>query len=890
MNQRKRLVVKLSGGLTAVMLLASMCTFAVAESYPFTTTTTVKVNMRRSASSSAALVDRIPQGDSITVIGAKGNYYKVQYDGKTGYVMKEYVKAVLEVESTPAPSQEPTATGYPYDTVTSSSVNLREKQSVNSAKLATIPKGATITVEKISGTFAKVTYNGQAGYVKKDYIVVKKIVKATATPSPTPVVVTVNPVENASSYQVLMKGSSGDAVLALQQALVELGFLSGQTDGVFGEGTHNAVVAFQEKNSYPATGVVDANLQAFIYSGKPKNAKGTKTEVKTLAPIDGVSIRLNDQGQLVTKVQTRLTELGYYTGDISGKYTTATRNAVKTFQKKHGITADGVCGASTQEKLFGASAMAANATATPKPTATPTPVPTFQLPSATVRQGDSGDNAKMVQQRLKDLGYYTGKVDGKFGSGSVAALKTFQKKHGIDQDGVAGANTCAILFSYQALGVNDIATPKPTTAPTATPVATYAPITRDNVVKISLGTKGDQVTRLQNRLTELGYYSANANGTCKADDVAAIKEFQKKNGLTVDGVAGYDTQVKLYSESALTATGAIAGGTVQRFTTLRKGMSGDAVTAMQERLIVLGYLKDTADGKFGTNTASAVYAFQKNNGLVRDAVAGEKTLALMYSATAKPAAGTTTNADSTTSDTLNVAETLRRGDSSDAVKLMQQRLISLGYLSGTADGKFGVQTLKAIQAFQKANGLIADGVAGSKTLTALNSVNASGANTGSSANTGSTIVVNPMNNLKPANVIYANWYSTVRAKARIYQYATIYDYTTGISWQVHMFSFGNHAEIEPLTAADTAKMNQVIGVSSWTPRPVWVLFGDGTVYMASTHSTPHGVQHITDNNFAGHSCLHFPRTDAQVAAIGPYATSHQTTIDAGWKVTQSQIK
>lgn len=147
-----------------------------------------------------------------------------------------------------------------------------------------------------------------------------------------------------------------------------------------------------------------------------------------------------------------------------------------------------------------------------------------------------------------------------------------------------------------------------------------------------------------------------------------------------------------------------------------------------------------------------------------------------------------------------------------------------------------------------------------------------------------------MNNLKAANVIYANWYSTVRAKAKIYQYATIYDYATGISWQVHMFSFGQHAEIEPLTAADTAKMNQVIGVSSWTPRAVWVLFGDGTVYMASTHSTPHGVQHITDNNFAGHACLHFPRTDAQVAAIGPYATSHQKAIDAGWKVTQSQIK
>ena len=889
MSQAKKLVMKKRVWLAVVtLLLVSLCVSALAASYPFTTTTTAKVNMRRSASSSAALVERIPKGDTITVISAKGNYYKVQYDGKTGYVMKDFVVDDAEAIATPAPSAEPTATGYPYDTVTTASVNLREKQSVNSAKLDTIPRGATITVEKISGTFAKVTYAGQEGYVKTDYIVVKKIVKATATPSPTPVVVTVSPAESASSYQVLMKGSSGNAVVSLQQALVELGFLSGNADGVFGAGTHNAVVAFQEKNSYPATGVVDANLQAFIYSGKPKNYKGIKTDVKTLAPIEGITIRLNDQGYQVSKVQTRLAELGYYTGDVSGKYTSATRTAVKNFQKKNGLTADGVCGEATQNKLFGASALTANATATPKPTATPTAVPTYQLPTATVREGDSGANAKLVQQRLKDLGYYTGKVDGKFGSGSVAALQTFQKKHGLDDDGVAGASTCAILFSYKALGIGDIATPVPTAKPAATPMPTYAPITKDNVVTIRLGTKGDQVTRLQTRLTELGYYTANANGTCKSDDVAAIKAFQKKNGLSVDGVAGYDTQVKLYSESAITYTGAIAGGTVQSFTTLRKGMKGDAVTALQQRLIALGYLNDDADGYYGTNTAEAVYAFQKANGLVRDAIAGAKTLALVYSSTAKEAAGSSAGTDAT----LSTSETLQSGDASEAVKLMQQRLISLGYLSGEADGKFGLQTYKAIKAFQKANGLYVDGIAGSKTLTALTSVNASGSGTigGLVTVPGNTVTVNPMNNLKAANVIYKNWYSYVRDQARTYQYATIYDYSTGISWQVHMFSFGKHAEIEPLTAADTAKMNKSLGGTTWTPRAVWVLFGDGTVYMASTHSTPHGTQHITDNNFNGHSCLHFPRTDAQVAAIGPYATSHQKAIDDGWKVTQSQIK
>ena len=98
---------------------------------------------------------------------------------------------------------------------------------------------------------------------------------------------------------------------------------------------------------------------------------------------------------------------------------------------------------------------------------------------------------------------------------------------------------------------------------------------------------------------------------------------------------------------------------------------------------------------------------------------------------------------------------------------------------------------------------------------------------------------------------------------------------------------GAHADYEPLTANDTAKMLKVFGGNTWNPKSVWVVFADGSVYMASTHSMPHSVQHITDNNFDGHTCLHFPRTQAQVEAIGPYATSHQAAIDAGWAETQA---
>ena len=105
-----------------------------------------------------------------------------------------------------------------------------------------------------------------------------------------------------------------------------------------------------------------------------------------------------------------------------------------------------------------------------------------------------------------------------------------------------------------------------------------------------------------------------------------------------------------------------------------------------------------------------------------------------------------------------------------------------------------------------------------------------------------------------------------------------------------MFSLGAHADFEPVTANDTARMVRAFGnETTWNPKPVWVIFSDGSVYMASTHDTPHGVSHNSDNNFAGHACLHFPRTQEQVTSIGPYATSHQEAIDQGWAATRKLV-
>ena len=877
----------------ALLLVMVTCT-ALAASYPFAGVTTTSTNMRRSPDSSQAnVIVRIPEGDQLTVTGASGNFYRVDYDGRTGYVYKQYVDKTTG--STSISGGQLTANGYPYQTVTSDSVNLRASQSTSAKRLTTIPEGASITVHSMNGSWVKVTYGSKTGYCMKKYVRLATIVSSVPAPGPT-----IAPNENAGGYQVLQSGAESSHVIALQEALIELGYLKGSADGIYGSGTAQAVMTFQRINDYPITGIADANLQAFIFNGKPKNASGVKTTVKTLPVIEGVNVTTGDKGVIVRTIQSKLRELGYYTGSVTGTYDSATAKAVKAFQKKNGLTADGVCGSSTQAILLHGNGLSASATATPKPTATPTPLPTFKTPTDTVRQGDKGNNATLVQQRLIDLGYLSGKADGIFGSDSVKALKAFQRKNGLTADGAAGERTYEVLFSHLAIPASAPQTLAPISTPAPTPVPTYAPITKDNVVTIRQGVKGEAVLRLQQRLTQLGYYNSIMDGTCKADDAAAIRTFQRLNGLDVDGVAGYDTQVKLYSSTAITYSGAMAGGSVESFTTLKKGMSGTAVKEMQARLISLGYLSGTPDGIYGTGTAEAVYNFQKRNGLVRDGVAGPKTLAKIYSLSAVAPAPTATPTVKPTTPpaSIQTAITLRKGDANESVRQMQQRLISLGYLNGIADGKFGTQTYRAVKEFQKANALTADGVAGKQTLAKLNSVNATGNGSNNGSSSAPVVTTAPDASLglgttvrvSASSVVYEYWYSTVRNACRKYPYATVYDYSTGISWQVHMFSYGKHAEAEPLTAADTAKMEQAFGGNTWTPKSVWVLFADGTIRMATTHSVPHEVQHITTNNFPGHTCIHFPRTMAQVTAIGPYATKHQKEVDRGWAETQAMAK
>ena len=248
---------------------------------------------------------------------------------------------------------------------------------------------------------------------------------------------------------------------------------------------------------------------------------------------------------------------------------------------------------------------------------------------------------------------------------------------------------------------------------------------------LKVGSTGDDVRKMQNRLKELGYLKGSADGDFGAATESAVKAFQAQNGLAVDGKAGTATLNKLYSANAKKAPANVTNTpkpTATPFTSYKHGDEGSEVKRMQTRLKELGYLSGKADGVFGDATEAAVRYFQQRNNLTVDGKAGTKTLEKLYSSSAKAAVATPTPTAKPTK-TPKVTATpkaddldyyLENGASGTKVRTLQNRLIELGWLSGTADGKYGNATEYAVKAFQKRySSLWDDGVAGPDTLKQL---------------------------------------------------------------------------------------------------------------------------------------------------------------------------
>lgn len=164
-----------------------------------------------------------------------------------------------------------------------------------------------------------------------------------------------------------------------------------------------------------------------------------------------------------------------------------------------------------------------------------------------------------------------------------------------------------------------------------------------------------------------------------------------------------DVTVKVVRRSSSGGGGSYYAPVVPDMPMVYWGCTGDAVKTLQEKLNAKGFDSGNADGIFGAKTYAAVTAFQKANSLGVDGIVGKLTWAKLYDATPVNVTPVTTQ------------PMLRTGSRGDAVRKLQELLNAKGYTCGSVDGIFGSKTYAAVLAFQKANGLAADGIVGSLT-------------------------------------------------------------------------------------------------------------------------------------------------------------------------------
>ena len=140
-----------------------------------TGTTTENLNLRNQASLSGKILTTIPKGKTVTILSEKdeNGWYKVSYDGKTGYAISNYIK---EGDSNSESTDSTPSTPVPIEGQPTENLNLRDQPGTSGKILTTIPKGKIVTIlsEKNANGWYKVSYNGKTGYVSGSYFKVTK--------------------------------------------------------------------------------------------------------------------------------------------------------------------------------------------------------------------------------------------------------------------------------------------------------------------------------------------------------------------------------------------------------------------------------------------------------------------------------------------------------------------------------------------------------------------------------------------------------------------------------------------------------------------------------------------------------------------------------------------
>ena len=236
-----------------------------------------------------------------------------------------------------------------------------------------------------------------------------------------------------SALQTLNSGDSGDQVLRVQRRLANLGYMTDAADGELGPGTMRSLRIFQYYNGLTQTGIADVATQQVLFSGDARRP-------------DNAMLSQGASGDDVSRLQKRLRVLGFAAINVDGSYGASTKTAVETLQQYM----------QEMEK----DAVAAGVTNTPGTVVNGVADPilledfysaSFPAIPSELSTGSSGRDVVRLQRRLSLLEYYYGTLDGDYGAGTAKAVKDFQKRHKLEQTGVADKQTLQTLFDENAM-------------------------------------------------------------------------------------------------------------------------------------------------------------------------------------------------------------------------------------------------------------------------------------------------------------------------------------------------------------------------------------------------------------------------------------------------------
>ena len=384
---------------------------------------------------------------------------------------------------------------------------------------------------------------------------------------------------------------------------------------------------------FAALGLALTGVNGLADSQMSQGAEAVLLEQSTEAKPDSEEARLSPQSDAtssqeesqkrdqIVEVQQGLIDLGYLYGAADGIYGPMTAAALKRFQAGHGLEETGELNEATVETL-----------------------------SELVAQ--VGD-VRALQQRLIDLGYLNGIADGAFGERSQAALKQFQAVHGLEATGLPDDKTREVLFSEDA---------------------------RSLPRRLRVGSKGDEVIALQDKLIQYGFLVGEADGSYGAKTSSAVSRFQKHlqaqgkaealgieptgDATPVTLLALYDPEYSSYLED------------------VRANDESSEVLRVERRLCGLGYMDAVPDEAFDEYAVSAAEAFRAAGGIEGDAC--DRTfIDALFSADA-PAAE------------HFVLHPIAYDDEGAAVREVQEALVNGGMTISLPDGVYGSALAKSI--------------------------------------------------------------------------------------------------------------------------------------------------------------------------------------------------